>query len=164
MGTRCHPAKYRHGADAGAELQRSYRTGGCIPVAGGRGREEWRSGTFEGGRRSRLAAFVHAAFAGPRFGDSYQRRDAAEQLPFVATGVRGDLCYPDAVAGVSRYPFARRYCGVSEARAAVRRVGRWREPSAWGGKREGGEQRPLLVSVYARDVAEAPEILRCVPG
>ena len=67
-------------------------------------------------------ASLHAASARSRSGGAHLGRDAAEQLPAVAVGLRRDLCDADAVARLPRRASAGRHCRVSEARAALRRL------------------------------------------
>ena len=56
-----HVAQYRHGAYAGAELQRAQRTGGRFPLDGECGLAKWRPRALAHRRRYGRAASLHVA-------------------------------------------------------------------------------------------------------
>ena len=96
----------------------------CFNALVQRGVAQWRHRAPEGRRALHRAASLYQRPARTRSRHPHQRRNAAQQLPAVAGGLRRDLRHRDAVARLPRHAIAGSHRGLPEARAPLRRAGR----------------------------------------
>ena len=125
-------AQHRPAAHPGPELQRAPGAGGRLPGHRARRRPQRRAGAPGVQRRADRAPSLHPQSAGTRFRDPHQRRNAPQQFPAVAGGVRRNLRDQHAVAGVPRRAPAGSDRRIPEARAPLWRAGQWHIPRSNG--------------------------------